>query len=108
MHEAAIEAQPRALAVRGAGVRDRRDVDVDADRARSHGRQQRGAVALAARGVEHAPARDEAPRESVAMPVLVGDLAGTPGRKRSPVNSGSEAKWQVAALKAGGAVNAGG
>ena len=37
--------------------------------------EQRGAVAFAASGVEHALAGREAARESVAVPVLVGNFA---------------------------------
>ena len=60
---------------------DRRNVDVDADRARSHCREERRAVTFAASCVENAPPRGEAPREGVTVPVLVGDFAGTAGEE---------------------------
>ena len=56
-------------------MRDRRHVEVDAHGALRYGPEQRGAVAFAASGVEHALAGREAARESVAVPVLVGNFA---------------------------------
>ena len=69
------EADVGAVAIRGPRVGDGRGVDVDAGGVRGDGAQQRRAVAFAARGIEHAPARGEAPREGVAVTMLVRDLA---------------------------------
>ena len=71
------ETHPRAVAVACSRVRDGGRIDVDPDRGCCRLAEQRGAVAFAAGGIEHALARDVATREGVAMPVLVGDLAGT-------------------------------
>ena len=58
-----------------AGVRDRGRRDVGPDHACRAAREERAAVTLAARDVEHLASRDERRDEVVAMPVLVPDLA---------------------------------
>src|SRR5262249_20011960 len=64
-----------AFAVGRASVIDAGHVDVDADHAGGDATQKRGPVALAAGDVEHPLPLGEAPREGVAVPMLVGDLA---------------------------------
>ena len=68
-----------ATRTRLARMRDRRGVDVDAGDVGRRVGEERAAVAFAARDVEHAPAGDVAPRERVAMHVLVDDLAADAG-----------------------------
>ncbi len=75
------EAEVRASGVGVARVRDRLGGNVHADHRRRDAGEQRAAVAFAARHVEHAPPRAQRPRERVAVPVLVGDLAGDAGHE---------------------------
>ena len=60
-------------------MRDRRTVDVHAGHLARDGREQRAAVALAARCVEHALPGRVAARERVPVDVLVDDLAPDAG-----------------------------
>ena len=62
--------------VRRARVCKRPCVDVDAGHVNGGVGEQRTAIPLATRHIQHASARDERARERVAMPVLVGNFAG--------------------------------
>ena len=69
------------FAVSSVRVRDRRCVDIDTDDGRRRLAQQGSAVTLAAGRVKDALASDEATRERIAMPMLVGDFASAAGKE---------------------------
>ncbi len=74
-----VEAHVGKRGVAFARMRHRSDIDVDPGYCGGNLCQQCAAVTFAARDVEYALPRDAAPRKCVAMPVLVGDLAGDAG-----------------------------
>ena len=72
----ALEEPEIRLAVSLGGVRDRLGRDFDTDYRKSRLRQQRSAVSLSRRHVEHVPATTERARQKIAMQMLDLDLPG--------------------------------
>ena len=69
-----------ALAVTSKRVGDDRRFDIDSGHVPGDIGEQRRAVAFAACGIEHATARDQPPREGIAMAMLVRDLTDDAGK----------------------------
>jgi hypothetical protein len=88
-----LEGQVVALAIRRRGPGNDLRIDVDADDGSRDGREQRRPIALAACGVEHAPAGDVTARECIAMAVLVGYLSDHAGEKSFACKFIASSQW---------------
>ena len=101
------KAKVRAIQVRFGRMRDRRLIDVDADDALGNLAEQRAAITFAAGDVEDTLAGDKAARESVAVPVLMRDLAFC-SRHKSFAGEFQRMRHEVLGLPQAAATRAGG